>query len=87
MSKETFIDTLQYGPCPGTPYTLDKCFWDNAGAKFDACPDSVKVDIGPCNCCERCRKECARANAIREINRRNIMDDLDALEKYLDEEI
>jgi len=84
VTKETFIGTLQYGPCPGTPYRLNKCFWDNAGEKFDACPDK-KVD-GPCNCCERCRKECARANEIRKINHRNRMDDLDALRKYLDEE-
>ncbi len=85
MSKETFIGTLQYGLCPGTPYRLKKCFWDNAGAKLKTCPDK-RVD-GPCNCCERCRKDCARANAIRKINRRNSMDELDALEKYLDEEI
>ena len=81
--KATFVDTLQYGQCSGTPYRLSKCFWGNAGAKFEACPDK-RFDES-CNCCSRCRKECARANAIKKINRRKREDDLEAIRLYFDE--
>ena len=84
IDKKTFIGTLQYGLCPGTPYRLDECYWNNAAEKSAPCPD--KRNNEPCNCCERCRKECRRANAIKKINRRNRMDDLEAMKRALDEE-